>query len=1136
MPEEIERRAHAIFMQALDVDPAVRDRFVSEQCQGDAGLMQRVRRLLGAAGRSGGFLETPALGTRSGSSALRAAPPAPSAIMARGYRIIRVIGVGGMATVYEAEQEQPCRTVALKVMNRALADTSAVRRFRYETEVLARLQHPGVAAIFEAGTCDDGSGHPLPFFAMEFIAEARTITGYADACSLPLRARLAMLAEVCDAVQHGHGHGVVHRDLKPANILVDGAGRSRVIDFGVAKSTRTDEAGITRRVEAGQLIGTLNFMSPEQCAGAADLDARTDVYSLGVVLYHLVSGRLPHDLGRVAIPEAVRIIAQDPPPRLGSLCPAAKGDLEAIATKAMEKDRSRRYASAGAFASDIRRYLNHQTIDARMPTLAHQARLFAQRHRVLVGAGVALLATLITASTAVSLFAYRATRESHRRLEAEHAALRERDAARRQSYSANIAAAFAALRADEYQQLRTRLAAAAPEHRGWEWRFLTGMAERSDRTTLAHNDMIFAFASSPDGKRLATGSGDGTMAVWDAESGACQRRIDGFPDAGVAALAFDPGGTWILSGSQDGAVRIWDTASGEIVREVFNAGSRVLHVAWGQGGRIAISAENGEARLWVAGWDGPAIDLSGDHRGGVHGVCISRDGSRLLTWNQRGDVWLRTSDNASVLQRWRFDGVPQCGAISGDNTLAAAGGADGRVMVWSADTGTVAHDLSTPDGNSTVRCLAFSNGGDRLAAGQTHRGIALWPLREAGDPQELRGHEEAVSGVWFTPDDRRLVSASWDRTLRVWSVAGESGTGSATTLAGHDDHVITAVFSPDGSLVASAGRDKTVRLWEPELGIQVGTLCGHRAAVYALAFSPDGSTLASGAHDRTVLLWDTQTGAALPPIHSISQVWTVAFSPDGGRLAVAGEDGITRIWDTRTRELLLSLEPHAERVIRVAFSPDGRLLASASRDRTVRLWDAETGDRLHSLAEHESDVFGLAFSHDGRWLYTGSRDQTVRVWDTASGDRSGLLDGQGQFVTCLSLSPDGTRLAAGSWFGEIVLWDTASSEAIAFFKGHNHAIRSITFDPTGRWLLSGSYDRTVRLFDSLSPPLRRARRAEAASGFAWAQERIARGWKTTLGAGLSAASPEAEEADAARRGHWLRVALLRQGLEAASAR
>jgi len=296
------------------------------------------------------------------------------------YRIKGLIGGGGMGNVYAAVQEEPRRTVALKVMKPGIAAPRAMRRFELEAQTLARLRHPGIAQIYEAGTHDEGSG-PVPYFAMEYVAGAKSITEYADGRSLGIRERLELFAKVCDAVHHGHQKGIIHRDLKPSNILVDSSGNPKIIDFGVARATDSDMAVTTLQTDVGQLIGTLQYMSPEQCDADPDgLDTRSDVYALGVVLYELLCARPPYDLAQVALHEAARVIREEAPEKPSTIDRTLRGDVETITLKALEKEPERRYQSAADLGRDIERYLTSEPIEARPASALYQLRLMATRH------------------------------------------------------------------------------------------------------------------------------------------------------------------------------------------------------------------------------------------------------------------------------------------------------------------------------------------------------------------------------------------------------------------------------------------------------------------------------------------------------------------------------------------------------------------------------------------------------------------------------------------------------------------------------------------------------------------------------------------------------------------------------------
>ncbi|UCC32652.1 MAG: protein kinase [Phycisphaerales bacterium] len=318
------------------------------------------------------------------------------------YHVTRIIASGGMGTVYEATQDHPRRTVAIKVMRQGITSPRAVRRFEYESQILARLHHPGIAHVYEAGWHEEG-GERLPYFALEYIPNARNILKYADQKHLSLRERLKLFIGVCQAVQHGHQRGVIHRDLKPGNILIDAVGDVKIIDFGVARSTFVDLNLTAFQTSAGELVGTLKYMSPEQCqADPQDLDIRSDIYSLGVLLFELLSGRPPYDLYCTPIISAPRVICEEPPTRLSSINRTLRGDIETIVGKALEKDRQRRYQSALALADDIQRYLNHEPILARPPSALYRLRKLVRRRRVPIAVASILIALgIVVAATQV---------------------------------------------------------------------------------------------------------------------------------------------------------------------------------------------------------------------------------------------------------------------------------------------------------------------------------------------------------------------------------------------------------------------------------------------------------------------------------------------------------------------------------------------------------------------------------------------------------------------------------------------------------------------------------------------------------------------------------------------------------------
>ena len=532
-------RVEALFGQASELPPDERRALLDAACRGEPGLRAEVERLLAEDARlraeegAGAFLDSPLVrsphaggireedGGRGPERTWAAGSPGPSGLPPPAplriahYRILRLLGEGGMGAVYEAEQDSPRRVVALKVVRPGLASPELLKRFAHEAQILARLHHPGIAQVYEAGLADDGQ----PFFAMEFI-RGLPLDEYANRHGLDLAARVGLVARVCDAVQHAHDQGVIHRDLKPANILVEETGQPKVLDFGVARATDADlltAAGLTR---TGQLLGTPNYMSPEQVTGdPAAIDRRADVYALGVILFELAAHRLPYRLEDRPLAEAARLILEQDPPRLGSLDPELRGDVETIVAKALEKDPARRYASAADLAADLRRWLAHEPILARPPSALYHLRKFARRHTGLVGGVVATGAALVLGLVGTILFAVGEARQRGQAEQNARAALGEKREAQFQAYRARLSAAAAAISAHDVVDAARHLDAAPEDLRDWEWRHLRSRLDDSTSVIPLPTGGIGLLVPGRDRLRVGIVSEDG-LRLTDLDGGA----------------------------------------------------------------------------------------------------------------------------------------------------------------------------------------------------------------------------------------------------------------------------------------------------------------------------------------------------------------------------------------------------------------------------------------------------------------------------------------------------------------------------------------------------------------------------------------------------------------------------------------
>jgi WD40 repeat protein len=1006
------------------------------------------------------------------------------------YRILRTLGTGGMGAVYEAEQENPRRTVALKVVRPGVVSPDLVRRFTREAHLLGRLHHPGIAQVYEAGLAADGQ----PFFAMELI-HGLPLVEYARQHRLDTSARLGLLAQVCDAVQHAHDRGIIHGDLKPDNILVDETGQPKVLDFGVARVTDADLQTATGRTEVGQLIGTLAYMSPEQIeADPATLDRRSDVYALGVILFELLAERLPYDVSHLPVIEAARVVHEREPLRLGSVNALFRGDVEIIAAKALAKEKAWRYAAAAELAADIRRYLSQEPILARPPSALYHLRKFARRHKALVGGAAAVLVALVGGLVATTTFALREAEQRHRADE-------ERDRALRETYRARVAAAAAALRDHDVVTAASHLNAAPDALRDWESRHFHSRLDDSAAVFPAPAGGLQWLASGPKELRPRTVAtdADGQLSIVD-ETGVVQLRrtpaANGWPrtlvvspDQKRLAVAWGPVGG--AGDAREGALWIYDLSSGEPQSARDSQREYLNGLAFSPDGTRVAGATRGTVRLWDAK-TGAAIGVVLEHPDVVYGVAFDPDGRRVATACEDSKVRLWDAATGAAI------GAPLSGhtakvfgvAFAPDGARVVSASADGTVRQWDAATGQPIGVPYRGHGHE-VWTAVYNPDGCRVASGGQDGTVRLWQAVDGQDELVLHGHTGHVWQLAFRPDGQRLASASQDGTVRVWETGYLSN---PSVLRGHTKYVYPVAYSPDGWWIASGSWDHTVRLWDAVTGEPAARLEGHANAVGALAFSPDGSWLVSGSReDGQIQVWDVATAAPRGAAWqgTPKSIEALAVSPDGTRIASATADGEVHVWEALTGQTVARPKGPGQAMHGLAYSPDGRLLAGACEDNRVYLWDAHTHQLMAVLAGHKKTAFSVAFSRDGRQLVSASLDRTVRLWDPATGALLQELSGHSDQVFTAVFHPDGTRVASGGRDRAIRLCDVATGEEVARLQGHTDYVYSLAFSPDGTTLASGSGDSTVRLWDTAPPAERFSARRAAEIHRPEAEERVA---------------------------------------------
>jgi eukaryotic-like serine/threonine-protein kinase len=991
------------------------------------------------------------------------------------YKLIRRLGKGGMGEVWLAEQQAPVlRWVAIKLALNTRAGEELQRRFQRERQALAILAHPNIANIFDAGTSADG----LPFFVMEFV-DGKPITQFCDEQTLTLSERLSLFLSVCSAIQHAHQKGLIHRDLKPSNVLVswkDGQPFANVIDFGLVKSLSDDQRLDDRNseTESGTILGTLQYMSPEQAdPQPTTVDARSDIYSLGALLYEILTGSTPleEELAREQsyLGALQTIVTHEPlnpsrrvqqydltrsreesrvrktnPKQLSLLL---KGELDWIVMKALDKEPHRRYRTVNDLAHDIESYLNGDIVTARAPSLTYRARKFAKRHRVVLSA-VALVSLLAL----IPLLGINWLREQERERVSNLQVRSDQQEKRNEqqgielaqsSARANIQLALNQWSANQIKAAHEYLDRVPEAQRKLTWgiakRMLQGSLVTRQFMSLVNNESTFShnlqFAALKNYKEVV---------VVDVEKGEnlatlpYEQPRDRLPNLPV--LITNDGKICVLP--EPKRLLVIDVSTKKNICEISLGTDTLSSIDLSSTEkRLAIGTDAGEIHLFDFGQLVSAPEVVGSQPGSATSTNVLECKARLTSLPppakrishlqfQDGDAKLMFSttetcevfDLTTSKSLWKVAnplGLHNRAEYCPTGTRVFTADLDGRVTVWDLNDRQETTNFAT--GKGSIESMAVSPNGQWLACVSEDQVIRVYDARTGKILREYKGHSDGISLIRFSADSERLISVAGYGEVKIWPTPFHRG---FPLLAAIDSQITEVLSEPKTQRVLIGTADGAILCWDRSRHQVTSVLSEHIAPITSLALSTDGRQLASSSTDGTLVLWDLVNN-----------------------------------------QIKKRFKGHAESIVSIALSSNGDRLLSADEAGVMRLWNTETGKSEKAIRDNEAAFTAVEFCADDSAYVVADDAGRIRIWSKASNKLLFDWEISEDSVTCMSLSRDGKFLFTGGMDGKIYHWDIQAKKVIKTFSGHSDSISDLAVSPTGDILVSSSADGSVRLWD-----------------------------------------------------------------------
>lgn len=1046
MNQERFKQIDSILDEVLDVTTVERERILDERCRDDAELKREVLRLISSLDDSEDFIESSEF-----TPVKYFIEPETDEFIGKkigAYRLKKLLGTGGMSVVYLASRIDDFeKEVAVKIIPPFENRKASAENFKRERQILARLEHANIAQILDGGTTEGEK----PYIVMEFV-DGLPLGEFCVENDLDETEKLKLFLDVCHTVSFAHQNLIVHRDLKPNNILVTKKGIVKLLDFGIAKLLDAEGFNFTENKTFDGNALTLEYASPEQINGE-NITVASDVYSLGVILYELLTGKRPHYFKDKSLNEILNIIQTKEPvapsENSRSKIQNSNSELDLIVLKALCKDVSERYKTVSELSADINNYLENLPISVRPQTSFYRFKKYIQRHKI--ESAVALFVSFLIVGWLIT-FAWQIRKEQFQAREN-----------RRAAYSAEMI-----LAANEYEnanlnRLKELVEKYEPKSgeedlRGFEWYFLKNLLNPPTKIgSFRHADEVWNAEFSPDGKTIATACNDNRVRVWNVENG---QMIESPEQRGAWKISFYPDGNRFAVASSSNAapvVKIYETAT---LKEIFafkNHTKRIRAVDVAPDGKtIATGSQDGNLIIWNAenGEEIRRVSFATPQKGvELFDVQFSKDGMNLAVlgfetlavfdtrnWQMKQADVDKFLDKNIFLNGWKI-------VFSPLGKTLAMGTFNGDVVFLDAETFEILRVLKIHQSN--VKSLAFTADGKTLVTGSGDRTVKFVDVQTGEITNELRGHFSGVHEVLISPDGSKLATASADFDLSFWNFETFAKTNAILT-----NSFVFAFSEKAESVYGWNNTNYEIGGWKIA---EKNKFLTSKSAVNAFAadFSDDKKSIVFGEREGFVSIFDVTAGNEIRRLKTYDRsIYAITFASGGSKILASYEDGLIKGFDSASGEELFSVRASTEIIKTIAVSPDGKIFAVGGNDKMVRIFEIETGREIAVLQGNTKPLYKLAFSSDGKYLAAGGADDIARIWRVEDKKLIHELSGMSAGIFAVAFSPDGKRLATASDVGVIRLWNTETGEQVLAFTASRKQINYLKFSADGKNLIS----------------------------------------------------------------------------------